>query len=468
MPLQCPANKESMPLINVTVNGTGKADDCSFGQTFAVLEEPPREKSMGGGSGGYDTESLIDETMLESSTGKHISPIVYEETMAQSQIKRRVLPGNEFESIGYPNKENAEMQSLVKWSLTAAVGILTGICAAFLDKIANSIVTLRNELIIGDFSFLGLLLFSIWNAVLVALSSSLALYAAPGAIGSGIPEIKGYLNGVDIKGFFTVPVFVVKFFGTIFSVSSGLMVGPEGPLVHLGSIIGFFITCKAQPSDPLPSCSSTLKKPFRRLHENNALRPFFCRDVNQTEVRDFVSIGAAAGFAVAFGAPVGGVLFALEEICSFWTPSLMWRALTATLLATLALLVFDTVLISERGGSPSNWTSIHPGLISLTSFDECSMTEIPIFVFIGVLGGLLGAAFIKLLNLKMTWLRASSLTRYQRVKFITAISILTSFIMFSIPGNSSNNLQKASQSWLFVTETYHCVTIRPVKSRFLF
>ena len=66
---------------------------------------------------------------------------------------------------------------------------------------------------------------------------------------------------------------------------------------------------------------------MKQLSENVSLRlislqsktlgfnlPFFQRFRNSKDRRNFISAGAAAGIASAFGAPVGGLLFAMEEV----------------------------------------------------------------------------------------------------------------------------------------------------------
>jgi len=77
------------------------------------------------------------------------------------------------------------------------------------------------------------------------LSAVLTVYVAPGASGSGIPEIMGVLNGVKYPKIFTKRVLVIKVIGVILAVSGTLCIGKEGPLAHIGAIVA--ILCLELP-----------------------------------------------------------------------------------------------------------------------------------------------------------------------------------------------------------------------------
>jgi hypothetical protein len=104
----------------------------------------------------------------------------------------------------------------------------------FLAKSLTNTVDSNHQywIVFGWYCFISLLL--------ADTASILCLYY-PGiteAIGSGIPEVKSYLNGIRVKKFNNSTLLIVKMIGSILSVGSSMAVGMEGPLVMIGAYAG--------------------------------------------------------------------------------------------------------------------------------------------------------------------------------------------------------------------------------------
>ncbi|KAG8303365.1 hypothetical protein J6590_010399 [Homalodisca vitripennis] len=124
-----------------------------------------------------------------------------------------------------------------------------------------------------------------WALLFALLAASLVRMFAPYACGSGIPEIKTILSGFIIRGYLGKWTLIIKSVGIMLAVSAGLSLGKEGPMVHIACCIG-----------------NILSYLFPKYGKNEAKK------------REILSAAAAAGVSVAFGAPIGGVLFSLEEL----------------------------------------------------------------------------------------------------------------------------------------------------------
>jgi chloride channel 7 len=81
-----------------------------------------------------------------------------------------------------------------------------------------------------------------FSLILVTASSALVVGVAPAAVGSGVPEVMAYLNGVLMPRVFNVYTMMVKFASCALAVASGLPVGPEGPMIHIGAALGAAIS----------------------------------------------------------------------------------------------------------------------------------------------------------------------------------------------------------------------------------
>ncbi|OAF67557.1 Chloride channel 7 alpha subunit [Intoshia linei] len=122
---------------------------------------------------------------------------------------------------------------------------------------------------------------------------------------------------------------------------------------------------------------------------------------SDAQKRDFVACGTAAGVSAAFGAPIGGVMFSLEEGTSFCNPLLTSKMLFSSITATFTV----NLLVSAFYGHLNSLSN--PGLISFGVFDyhyQFHVIEVPIFLIMGIIGGILGS-IINYMNVKITKLR---------------------------------------------------------------
>lgn len=148
------------------------------------------------------------------------------------------------------------------------------------------------------------------------------------------------------------------------------------------------------------------------------------------ETRDLVAAGASSGVAAAFGAPLGGVLFAMEEGASFFTPVVMLRSFVC---CTSAALFVRFMLAGIKG----EWGQM--GQAAPLSFDYFANSayriwEMPVFALMGAVGGLCGAGF-NTVNTHLTKWRMRNIggTGIKRYLEVFVVTFIVTSIMFWMP-----------------------------------
>ncbi|KZO95441.1 hypothetical protein CALVIDRAFT_516238 [Calocera viscosa TUFC12733] len=209
------------------------------------------------------------------------------------------------------------------------------------------------------------------------------------AAGSGIPEIKTILSGFVIHGYLGGRVLLTKTIGLALSVASGLSLGKEGPLVHIACCVG------------------------------NIVSRFFPKyESNEGKRREILSAASAAGVAVAFGAPIGGVLFSLEEVSYYFPPKVMWRSFFCALIAAVTLKFLD----------PFGTGKIV--LFKVTYDKDWHFLELFVFAFLGVFGGIYGAYFSRLNFLWSKHIRNKTWLKSHPAAEVFLVTLLTTGLCF--------------------------------------
>eukprot|EP00466_Bigelowiella_natans_P020781 jgi/Bigna1/41319/e_gw1.51.102.1 len=258
------------------------------------------------------------------------------------------------------------------------------------------------------------------GVTLASASSYICSMYSPLSLGSGVAGTKVVLGGFIIKNFLSAGTLLIKSVGLVLAVASGLSLGLQGPLVHIACCWG-----------------SIFVGMFTKYKENEAMK------------REIYSASCAAGVTAAFGAPLGGVLFSLEAMSSYFPPKTMWRSFWCAISTAVFLRYFNP---------NGNGTESAAGkLVQFQVFykgESWMWFELGFFAILGVLGGLAGALFVRI-NSKLHQIRGGvSWFKNHRLLEIAIITTITCVIAFS------NVFAAEGQTFLLEHLFNHCTELK--------
>ncbi|XP_026840415.1 chloride channel protein 2 isoform X10 [Drosophila persimilis] len=249
------------------------------------------------------------------------------------------------------------------WVFLALLGIIMALLSFIMDK-GISICTNARIWLYRDLTSHPLIQYISWVSLpvcLILFSAGFVHLIAPQSIGSGIPEMKTILRGVQLKEYLTFKTLVAKVIGLTATLGSGMPLGKEGPFVHIASIVAQLL--------------SKLVTSFQGIYEN------------ESRNSEMLAAACAVGVGACFAAPVGGVLFSIEVTTTYFAVRNYWRGFFA---AVCGATVFRLLAVwfqnadTVRALFLTNFTTEFP-------FDP---QELFVFALIGLVCGLGGASYV--------------------------------------------------------------------------
>jgi chloride channel protein, CIC family len=254
-----------------------------------------------------------------------------------------------------PNPEGAQRGESGTFSLTklallslltgAGIGLVIGcfrVALEYMNTARTDSVTWAHQWPVAGF-----VLVCATVALTTAFAAWLVQRSGQPAAGSGIPHVEAVIEGKLPAA--PILLFPIKFIGGLLAIGGGLALGREGPSVQIGANLAEF-----------------WGKTFR---------------LPGTDRIALFAAGAGAGLAVAFNAPMAGAVFVLEELVRRFDIRIAIAALGASCsaIAVASLLIgqepdFKVAILPD----PDFWTG-------------------PIFALLGILAGLAGVAYNRLI-----------------------------------------------------------------------
>jgi len=192
-------------------------------------------------------------------------------------------------------------------------------------------------------------------AIVGLIVAALVMRVFPAIRGSGVNQTKAALY--IYNGYIPFRTAIGKFLCAALAIGSGQSLGPEDPSLQIGA-----------------SLASALG---RRLQ------------LSREKLRLMAPVGAAAGLAAAFNAPISAVLFVIEEVIGRWSAGI----LGSVVLSAVASVVIERWFL---GSEPLF-------RIPVTTFRRPA--ELIAYAVLGIVGGVAAVVFARAIGILRPWLK---------------------------------------------------------------
>ncbi|KAL2103587.1 hypothetical protein ACEWY4_000455 [Coilia grayii] len=206
------------------------------------------------------------------------------------------------------------------WLCYVALGVVTALVSFAMNLTVAKLLRAHNWLYsqLEGHAVLQFLCWTLYPASLCALSTSFSHSICPHSAGSGVPEVRCMLAGVELPDYLSISHLFAKLVGLTCALAAGstVFLGKVGPFVHLSTMLGAYLH---------RLCASAAGKE------------------EQKPKQEMLVVSAAVGVASCFGAPISGVLFSVEVMGTHYAvrdyyPSLLAAACGALTFRLLSVL----------------------------------------------------------------------------------------------------------------------------------
>jgi chloride channel protein, CIC family len=236
--------------------------------------------------------------------------------------------------------------------LSIFIGILSGLLVVCFRVAIEwiKILTLGSAPHAGQYRLL------IAPAITGVVVAALVQWFFPAARGSGVNQTKAALY--IYNGYISFKTVIGKFITSALAIGAGHSLGPEDPSLQIGAGVASIVA--------------------RKL------------GLSKQRLRLFAPIGAAAGLAAAFNAPISAILFVIEEVIGQWS---------AAVLGSIVLAAISSVVVARHfwGSEP---------MFRIPAVTWRDSRELFAYAVLGVFGGLLAFIFSRSLGYLRPRLRA--------------------------------------------------------------